>query len=143
MQRQGTEMSNKTAQEALIHIMVTSSAADSKLKDIELSMIRNFCATLPVFEGFNIDTLDAISSRTVKLLGDGNGIDEILQIAKSELPERLHETAYALAVEVAAVDVSAGQEELQFLEMLGDILDIDKLGMAAIEHSARMRYRKI
>jgi tellurite resistance protein len=143
MQSQGTEMSNKTAQEALIHIMVTSSAADSKLKDIELSMIRNFCATLPVFEGFNIDTLDAISSRTVKLLGDGNGIDEILQIAKSELPERLHETAYALAVEVAAVDVSAGQEELQFLEMLGDILEIDRLGMAAIEHSARMRYRKI
>jgi tellurite resistance protein len=136
-------MSNKTAQEALIHIMVTSSAADSKLKDIELSMIRNFCATLPVFEGFNIDTLDAISSRTVKLLGDGNGIDAILEIAKNELPERLHETAYALAVEVAAVDISAGQEELQFLEMLGDTLEIDRLGMAAIEHSARMRYRKI
>jgi tellurite resistance protein len=140
---QENQMSHQTAQEALIHIMVTSSAADSKLKDIELSMIRNFCTTLPVFEGFNIDTLDAISSRTVKLLGDGNGIDAILEIAKNELPERLHETAYALAVEVAAVDVSAGQEELQFLELLGDTLEIDRLGMAAIEHSARMRYRKI
>ena len=136
-------MSSKTAQEALVHIMVTASAADSKLKDIELSKIREICTSLPVFNGFNIDTLDAISSRTVKLLGDGNGIDEILAIAKDELPQRLHETAYALAVEIAAVDSSAGQEELQFLELLGDILEIDKLGMAAIEHSARMRYRKI
>ena len=136
-------MSSSAAQEALIHIMVTASAADNKLKDIELSMIRNFCASLPVFEGFNIDTLDTISSRTVKLLGDGNGIDEILAIARDELPKRLHETAYALAVEIAAVDVSAGQEELQFLELLGDTLDIDKLGMAAIEHSARVRYRKM
>ncbi len=136
-------MSSRTAQEALIHIMVTASAADSKLKDIELTMIRDFCTSLPVFEGFNIDTLDAISSRTVKLLGDGNGIDEILEIAKTELPKRLHETAYALAVEIAAVDISAGQEELQFLELLGDTLDLDRLGMAAIEHSARVRYRKI
>jgi tellurite resistance protein len=136
-------MSSKTAQEALVHIMVTASAADNKLKDIELSKIREICASLPVFDGFNIDTLDAISSRTVKLLGDGNGIDAILAIAKDELPQRLHETAYALAVEIAAVDSSAGQEELQFLELLGDILEIDKLGMAAIEHSARMRYRKI
>jgi tellurite resistance protein len=136
-------MSSRTAQEALVHIMVTASAADNKLKDIELSKIREICTSLPVFNGFNIDTLDAISSRTVKLLGDGNGIDEILAIAKDELPQRLHETAYALAVEIAAVDSSAGQEELQFLELLGDILEIDKLGMAAIEHSARMRYRKI
>jgi tellurite resistance protein len=136
-------MSSKTAQEALVHIMVTASAADNKLKDIELSKIREICTSLPVFDGFNIDTLDAISSRTVKLLGDGNGIDAILAIAKDELPQRLHETAYALAVEIAAVDSSAGQEELQFLELLGDILEIDKLGMAAIEHSARMRYRKM
>lgn len=136
-------MSSSTAQEALIHIMVTASAADNKLKDIELSMIRSFCASLPVFEGFNIDTLDTISSRTVKLLGDGNGIDEILAIARDELPKRLHETAYALAVEIAAVDISAGQEELQFLELLGDTLELDRLAMAAIEHSARVRYRQM
>ena len=134
-------MSSKTAQEALIHIMVTASAADYKLKEIELSKIREICTSLPIFDGFNIDTLDAISSRTVKLLGEGDGIDAILKIAKDEIPARLHETAYALAVEIAAVDIRAGQEELMFLEMLGDHLDIDKLGMAAIEHSARMRYR--
>lgn len=136
-------MSSKAAQEALIHIMVTASAADSKLKDVELSMIRSFCSSLPVFDGFNIDTLDAISSRTVKLLGEGDGIDAILAMAKNELSGRLHETAYALAVEIAAVDISAGQEELQFLELLGDTLNIDKLAMAAIEHSARVRYRKM
>ena len=39
--------------------------------------------------------------------------------------------------------MSAGQEELQFLELLGDTLSIDKLAMAAIEHSARVRYRKM
>ena len=56
-------------------------------------------------------------------------------------PPRLYETLYACAVEVAAADLHVEQEELVFLQMLRDDLDIDPLVVAAIERSARVRYR--
>jgi hypothetical protein len=69
------------------------------------------------------------------------GLDDILDLVAETLPERLYETAYALAIEVAAADLHVEQEELRFLQMLRDHLEIDKLAVAAIERSARVRYR--
>ena len=57
------------------------------------------------------------------------------------LTERMHETAYALAVEVAAADLKVQQEELRFLDMLRDTFDLSKLVVAAIERGARARHR--
>ena len=57
------------------------------------------------------------------------------------LPDRLHDTAYALAVEVAVVDLRLPQEELRLLEMIRDRLKADRLVTAAIEASARARMR--
>jgi hypothetical protein len=54
----------------------------------------------------------------------------------------LHDTAYALAVEVSAVDLRLEQEELRLLEMIRDKLALDGLVAAAIEASARARLRK-
>ena len=48
-------------------------------------------------------------------------------MALAAIPKRLHDTAYALAVEVAAVDLRLEQEELRFLEMIRDRLDLDRL----------------
>jgi hypothetical protein len=58
------------------------------------------------------------------------------------VPERLHDTAYALAVEVASVDLRLEQEELRFLEMIRDGLMLDGLVASAIEASARARLRR-
>ena len=58
------------------------------------------------------------------------------------IPQRLHDTAYALAVEVAAVDLRLEQEELRLLEMIRDRLELDGLTAAAIEASARARLRR-
>ncbi|MCX7351602.1 MAG: Tellurite resistance protein TerB, partial [Alphaproteobacteria bacterium] len=54
---------------------------------------------------------------------------------------KLRETAYALAVEVAAADLAVGKEELRFLAMLRDTLGLDKLVTAALERSAIARYQ--
>ena len=48
----------------------------------------------------------------------------------------------ALAVEVASVDLKLEQEELRFLEMIRDALNLDGLIASAIEASARARLRK-
>ena len=67
----------------------------------------------------------------------------MLDVVADALPQKLHDTAYAMAVEVAATDLSVNQEELRFLQMLRDRLGLDKLTIAAIERSAQARYRRV
>lgn len=132
-----------TAHEALLHLMITVSMADRTMSESEIGEIGLLVETLPVFTGFDRSQLGDIASATATLLEDGDGLATILKRAKAALPEKLYETAYALAVEVAAVDTEAGQEELRFLEMIRDDFDLDPLVTAAIERSARVRYRRM
>jgi len=53
----------------------------------------------------------------------------------------LRETAYALAVKIAAFDIAVGKEEMRFLAMLRDHLGLDKLVTAALERGAIARYQ--
>lgn len=132
-----------TAHEALLHLMITVSMADRTMSESEIGEIGLLVETLPVFEGLDRSRLGDIAGETASLLEDGDGLARILERAKAALPEKLWETAYALAVEVAAVDMTAGQEELRFLEMIRDAFDLDPLVTAAIERSARVRYRRL
>lgn len=127
--------------EALIYAMVTLSAADRTMTDRELQKIGDIVQTLPVFNGFDRDRLVATAENCGGLLQAEDGLDRILDIIATSLQPRLHETAYALAVEVAAADFHVEQEELRFLQMLRDRLELDNLTVAAIERSARVRYR--
>ncbi len=97
---------------------------------------------MPIFAGFNPEKLVRTAEACGVLLREDDGLERVLDVIAG-LPTRLHETAYALAVEVAAVDLHVEQEELRFLAMLRDRLDLDKLAVAAIERSARARYRTI
>lgn len=135
-------MSELTAHDALVYVMVTMSAADTAMSDAELSKIGTIVHTWPVFEGFDSERLVEITRSCERLLENEEGLDVILDIAFTMVPERLYDTAYALAVEVAAADLHVEQEELRFLQMLRDRFDLDKLVVAAIERSARARFRK-
>ena len=73
----------------------------------------------------------------------GGGVAAAVDAIKKSVPVRLRETAYALAVEVAAADLDVRQEELRFLELLRDKLEISKLVVSAIERGARARHRKL
>ncbi len=127
--------------EALIYTMVTLSAADRTMTDDELMKIGDIVRTLPIFSDFDAEKLVATAETCGTLLQRDDGLDAVLSIIAASLPERLHETAYALAVEVAAADLHVEQEELRFLQILRDRLDLDKLAVAAIERGARVRYR--
>ncbi|TDI56456.1 MAG: Tellurite resistance protein TerB [Alphaproteobacteria bacterium] len=132
-----------TPHDALIYVMVTMSAVDSTMTDSELKKIGDIVQTLPVFEGYDRETLIATSRAASKILSDEDGLDTLLGIVAEALPRKLHDTAYALAVEVAAVDLSVAQEELRFLQILRDGLNLDKLTVAALERSATARYRTL
>jgi tellurite resistance protein len=127
--------------EALIYAMVTLSAADRTMTDRELLKIGDIVRTMPIFAGFEPGKLPAIAAKLGAMLRDDDGLDSIIAAIKASLPPRLYEVAYACAVEVAAADLHVDQEELVFLEMLRDELEIDPLVVAAIERSARVRYR--
>ena len=127
--------------DALIYAMVTLSAADRTMTDRELKKIGDIVQTLPVFADFDGNRLVATAEACGALLQDDDGLDRVLDVIATSLPPRLHETAYALAVEVAAADLHVEQEELRFLQILRDALDLDPLTTAAIERGARARYR--
>ncbi|NBN64284.1 Tellurite resistance protein TerB [Microvirga tunisiensis] len=135
-------MSDKVSvQEALLYVMVTMSAADSSMPDAELGSIGDLVKTLPVFAGFDGNRVVTVAQACGELLQRPDGLDHILEIVADSLSPRLYDTAYALAVEVAASDGTLPDEELRLLEILRDRLNLDKLTVAAIERSAQARFR--
>lgn len=135
------QMANKVSQqEALIYAMVTLSAADSKMTDRELAKIGDIVRGLPIFSAFDPEKLVPTAEACGAILQEEDGLDRILDVIAA-LPAPLHETAYALAIEVAAADLHVEQEELRFLQMLRDRLNLNTLAAAAIERGARARYR--
>ncbi len=125
---------------ALIYTMVLASAADSDMTDAELNVIGDIVGHLPIFSGFDEETLPSIAAECAQMLGQDEGLDGTIDLIKQSLPERLIETAYALACDVAAADGIIAQEELRFLELLRYGLEVPRLSAAAIERAAAARY---
>ena len=128
--------------EALIYAMVTMSAVDRKMTDEELSRIGDIVSHLPVFEDFHEERLVAAAQACGEILSADGGLDEVLRSIARGLPKPLHETAYALALEVAAADMDVGKEELRFLELLAEQLGLDELATAGIERGVKARLRR-
>lgn len=126
--------------DALIYAMVTMSAVDRSMTDAELARIGNIVNNLPVFDDFDAEKLVRVAEDCGEILSAEGGLETVLDLIAGSVPEKLYETAYALAVEVAAADLAVGQEELRLLEMIQDRLGIDALTKAAIERGARARH---
>ena len=124
---------------ALIYVMVTTSAVDRTMIDAELARIGDIVSSLPIFRDFDQDNLVETAERCGEVLSADGGLDHVLLLIRSNLPEKLRETAYAVALEVAAADLNVKIEETRFLEMLRDTLDIDRLTATAIERGIRAR----
>ncbi|CAK0774956.1 Tellurite resistance protein TerB [uncultured Gammaproteobacteria bacterium] len=128
---------------ALIYTMVLVSAADANMSDEELNTISENVRYLPIFTGFDLKRLPEITEECMKILGDPDGLNKALATIKAKLPNKLRETAYAVACDIVASDRHATQEELRLLEMLRHKLEIDHLCAAAIERGARARHMTI
>ena len=128
---------------ALIYVMVLVSAADREMTDAEMRSIGEIVRFLPVFQDFDPEELPKVASSCVEILDEEDGLDRIFGLIGRALPERLRETAYAMACDVAAADLRAGQEELRMLEMIRHRLDIDRLAAAAIERASAVRHRRL
>ena len=128
---------------ALIYTMVLVSASDRNMTDAELATIGDTIGHLPIFGDYDRNKLPRTASACAELLDNEDGLDRALDMIKSALPEKLRETAYALACDVVASDGHASQEELRMLELIRHKLDIDRLAAAAIERGVRAHYMRL
>lgn len=129
-----------SAQDALVAIMVTVSVSDETIRTAELVAIERQVNHMPIFAGYDIDRVREVAETVYRLMEEDDGLDTLFAMAREALPERLWETAYALACDVAAADGTLGQAELRFLEEIRHELTIDRLAAAAIERGARARH---
>ena len=81
-----------------------------------------------------------MSQSVFDLMSEEDGLDALFGLVRENLPERLFETAYALACDVAAADGALLDTELRLLEEIRYELNIDRLHAAAIERGARARH---
>ena len=129
-----------TAQDALVCLMITVSAADEDIRTAELVKITNIINHLPVFAEYDSARLPLASQMVFDLLEQEDGLEALFGLIRDALPEKLFETAYALSCDVAAADGTLRGAEARMLEEIRDELDLDRLHAAAIERGARARH---
>lgn len=130
-------------QEALVCAMVLMAASDRNMTDSEVGAMSRLVQELPVFSDFHPSNIASVTETCLGLLNREDGLDRAMTLISDALPQRLRETAYLLACEVAAADGEASQGELQFLQDLRIALDLDRLIAGAIERAAKARYQVI
>jgi tellurite resistance protein len=129
-------------QDALVAVMVAISASDEQLRTAELVAIQRTVNHMPVFGDYDADRIRTVSQTVFDLFEEEDGLDALFGLIRAALPERLHETAYALACDVVAADGRLRDMELRMLEEVREELSIDRLHAAAIEWGARVRHLK-
>ena len=129
-----------TPQDALVAVMIAVSASNEDIRTAELIKIQSAVNMLPVFAKFDVGHLKSVSQVVFDLFEEEDGLDALFGLVRNALPERLYETAYALACDVAAADGALDEAELRLLEEIRYELNIDRLHAAAIERGARARH---
>lgn len=128
---------------ALIFTMVLVAAAEGVMTDAELEAIGRQVRYLPIFRDFQHDRLTAVGSDCAELLKREDGLDLATEMIAEALPQRLRETAYALACEIAAADGALAREELRLLKLLRQRLNLDRLITVAIERGTYARHAEL
>ena len=129
-------------QDALIAVALVTAIADERMSEKEYREIVATVNILPVFNEYDTDRIDGIIDTVQAFLTEDDGLDSLIGLVETTLPDHLYETAYALACDVAAADGSVKMGEMRMLEELRQGLQIDRLNAAAIERGARARHMR-
>lgn len=132
-----------TPQDALVALMITVSFSDETIRTAELVAIQRIVNHLPVFAGYDVDRIRVVGQTVFDLMEVEDGLDALFGLVRDALPERLFETAYALACDVVAADGKLRDVELRMLEEVRHELNIDRLHAAAIEWGSRARHMRV
>jgi tellurite resistance protein len=129
-------------QDALVAVMVAVSVSDEQMRTSEMVAIQRMVNHMPVFADYDVDRIGRVARTVYDLLEEEDGLDALFGLVRDALPERLYETAYALACDVAAADGTLKDTELRMLEEVRHELNVSRLHAAAIEQGARARHQR-
>ncbi len=129
-------------QDCLVMVMIAVSASDEDIRTSELVKIESAVNNLPVFADYDPDRIKVVAQIVFDLFSVEDGLDALFGLVRDNLEDRLYETAYALACDVAAADGTLDETELRILEEIRYELNIDRLHAAAIERGSRARHLK-
>jgi tellurite resistance protein len=132
-----------TPQDCLVAIMIAVTLSDETVRTSELVAIERTVNHLPIFADYDVDRIRLMSQTVVDLFAEEEGLDALFGLVRENLPDRLWETAYALACDIAAADGTIRETELRLLEEMRYELNVDRLHAAAIERAARARHMRI
>jgi tellurite resistance protein len=135
-------LASLSPQDALVAVMIAISASDQMMRTSELVAIQRMVNHMPVFAGYDADRIRQISQTIFDLFEEEDGLAALFGLIRDALPERLNETAYALACDVVSADGKLREVELRMLEEVREELNIDRLHAAAIEWGARVRHMR-
>lgn len=130
-------------QDALIAVTLVTAFADDRMSENEYREIMSTINLLPVFKDYDRSRIDGILDTVQAVLAEDDGLESLIGLVKSSVPQHLHETAYALACDVAAADGSVALGEMRLLEDLRQGLDLARLNAAAIERGSRARHMRV
>lgn len=129
-----------SAQDCLVAVMIAVSVSDENIRTAELVKIQSAVNHLPIFANYDVERITWLTQTIFDLFEQEDGLDALFGLVRENLPERLFETAYALACDVAAADGTLKEPELRLLEEIRYELNIDRLHAAGIERGARARH---
>lgn len=134
-------LSSLSPQDALVAVMVAVSVSDENIRTSELVAIERMVNHMPIFASYDIDRISTVAQTVYALFEEEEGLEALFGLVRDGLPERLYETAYALACDVGAADGRLYEGEIAMLAEIRHELKISRLHAAAIELSAQVRHR--
>ncbi len=129
-----------TPQQAIIYAMISASAVDNQMSDVELARIGWIVQELPAFESFDPDNLVMEAQACSRVVSGPDGLNKVLDMISEALPLHMRETVFVLSAEIAASDQKASPEERRFLQLLAQRLGLDPLLVAALTRAAVARH---
>lgn len=130
-------------QEAVIALMVMTSASDGRITEEELRTIGRVVRSFALFSPEDEAGLVRTAEMAGELMASEGGLHKVISAAQAALPAHLGETAYAAVVDVVTADEQLKMEEIRMLELIRDAFRITDDGAAAIEHAARARHMTV
>lgn len=128
---------------ALVYLMIVVAGSNGSIGTPEMQTIGRIVKEWPVFENFNVELLIPLSRDCGSILNTDDGLDTVLGLLQTAIPEELGETAYSLACEVAAADGDVDQDERQILDAVRGTLGLERLAAAAIERATAARLKRL
>ena len=101
--------SNLSPAEAFAGVILVAAAADGYLANEEVQIVISSLYRMQLFQSYPSDHLSRMINRLMRII-ETQSIDALLEIAVNSLPEYLHETAFAIATDIALSDGEVSDE---------------------------------